>query len=78
MCYIYYSNKRRTKYCGTDTTFVKSIFGVDLLGPNPIDSARNPSKISVFGDDIINWSNNQTPSTFSSTSYIYRDVIFLC
>ena len=40
------------RYCATDTTFIKSIFGVDLVGPNPTDRGRNASKLSVIVDDI--------------------------
>ena len=54
-CYVkllkLYSFRRRCRFCATDTSFVKSIFGVNQIGPNPTDRGRNASKLSVIVDD---------------------------
>lgn len=36
----------------TNTTFIKSIFGRDCVGPSPVDRARRATKLSVLVDDL--------------------------
>ena len=44
--------KHSEKYFATDTTFIKSIFGIDCCGKNPTDRGRNATEISVIVDDL--------------------------
>ena len=36
----------------TDTTFIKNVFGVNCVGPSPVDRGRKASKLSVLCDDL--------------------------
>lgn len=49
---LYHKKKTiKSAYYITDTSFIKSIFGIDVIGKNPTDRGRNASKISVVVDD---------------------------
>lgn len=49
---LYYNRRGKISFFhATDTSFVKNIFGIDLLGRNPTDRGRNASKLSVIVDD---------------------------
>ena len=43
-----YLKQRKPKYYVIDSSFIKSIFGVDCIGRNPTDRGRNATKLSVL------------------------------
>jgi transposase len=50
-------NKRRElrhpiSFVFSDTSFIKNIFGVNCVGPSPVDRGRSATKISVICDDV--------------------------
>ena len=51
-----YSNQRSLKapinQFFTDTTFIKNIFGINCLGPSPVDRGRKATKLSVVCDNL--------------------------
>ena len=49
--FIYSHTNIKSKYYATDTSFIKNIFGIDLLGKNPTDRGRKATKISVVVDN---------------------------
>jgi len=58
----------------TDCSFVKNIFGIDCLGPSPVDRGRKASKLSIIVDEQgIVWSatfhpgNKSDPKAFLHT-----------
>ena len=42
--------RRKPRYHVTDTSFVKNIYGRDMVGRNPTDRGRNATKISIVTD----------------------------
>ena len=46
-----YSRIRTSRAHIADTSYVKSILGIDCIGPNPTDRGRNATKISAITDD---------------------------
>lgn len=47
-----YASKRGSKYFALDSTFVKNMYGRDVVGRNPTDRGRKATKMSVAVDDI--------------------------
>lgn len=46
-----YMRQRRPKFCCVDSTFVKSVYGVDCVGRNPTDRGRKATKMTAAVDD---------------------------
>ena len=46
-----YRRRRRPKYHCIDSSYVKSIYGVDCTGRNPTDRGRKATKLSAIVDD---------------------------
>ena len=47
-----YNRRRRPKYHCIDSSFVKNIYGRDVVGRNPTDRGRRATKLSVIVDDL--------------------------
>ena len=61
-----YRRRRRPRYCCVDSSFVKSIYGVDCVGRNPTDRGRMATKLSAaVDDDGIPYSLLCTPANHS-------------
>jgi putative transposase len=47
-----YARRRRPRHYAIDSTFVKNIYGRDVVGRNPTDRGRKATKFSVVVDDL--------------------------
>ena len=47
-----YTRRRRPKFYAIDSTFVKNMYGRDVLGRNPTDRGRKATKMTVAVDDL--------------------------
>ena len=47
-----YSRKRRPRYLCLDSSYVKNIYGRDVVGRNPTDRGRRATKLSAVVDDL--------------------------
>ena len=46
--FIYSHKNIKSKYYATDSSFIKNIFGIDLLGKNPTDRGRKAIKYQLL------------------------------
>ena len=47
-----YARRRRPRHYAIDSTFVKNMYGRDVVGRNPTDRGRKATKFSVVVDDV--------------------------